>query len=91
MAKDRQDDNLDVELGHGDRIGGKYLKHSGVGFEFAGAVAFFTVIGYFLGRHWGNVAVGVLVGALVGIAVGMYLIVKAALIMNREEGESRRK
>ena len=67
-----------------DRFTGHYLKYSMIGFELAGSVVIFTLIGYFIDRTWHSTPVATLVGALVGIATGMYLMIKEALQANRQ-------
>jgi len=68
-----------------------YLRYAGVGFEFAGAVALFCLIGYVVDRHWGISPCGIIVGVLVGIAVGSYLIIKAALAIEKEQNQIGKK
>ena len=66
-----------------DKFSGEYLKYTGVGFEIAGSVAFFCLLGYFFDRHFGTKPTGILIGALVGIIVGTYLLIKEALAINK--------
>ncbi|NLE30027.1 MAG: AtpZ/AtpI family protein [Phycisphaerae bacterium] len=66
-----------------DRIVEKYLKYSGLGFELAGAVAIFCLIGYFVDQRWGTSPIGLITGAIIGIVGGMYLLIKEAYGMNK--------
>ena len=68
-----------------DKFSGEHLRYAGVGFEFAGAVALFTLIGYAIDRHWACFPYGLLTGSLVGIVVGLYLLIKAAIMINADE------
>ena len=66
-----------------DRIAEKYLKYSGLGFELAGSVAVFCLIGYFVDQHWGISPIGIITGAVIGIIGGMYLLIKEAFLMDK--------
>ncbi len=63
-----------------DRFSSSSWKYTGVGFELAGSIIIFAMIGYFVDRHWKSSPWGVLIGCLVGIVVGMYLLIKEALM-----------
>lgn len=52
---------------------------AGLGFEFGGAVAGFTLFGYWIGKHYGDPKLGVLIGAVLGIIGGMYNLIRAAV------------
>jgi F0F1-type ATP synthase assembly protein I len=67
----------------GDKISEKYLKYSGLGFELAGSVAVFCLIGYFVDRHWGTSPIGLITGAIIGIIGGMYLLIKEAFLIDK--------
>lgn len=49
----------------------------GLGFEFAAAVAGFSLLGYWIGRHYENPQLGLLIGAILGIIGGMYNLIRA--------------
>ncbi len=57
-------------------------KYANVGFEFAGSVGLFSLIGYFVDKHWGIDPVGVVTGSITGIVVGFYLLIKEVLMSN---------
>jgi F0F1-type ATP synthase assembly protein I len=61
----------------------KYFKYSSVGFELAGGVAVFCLIGYFIDERMGTSPVGLITGAILGIIGGVYLLIKQALIINK--------
>lgn len=58
----------------------------GIGFEFAAAVAGFTLVGYWFDRHYGHSPWGVLVGAGLGLIGGMYNLIRESLAASREAG-----
>jgi F0F1-type ATP synthase assembly protein I len=51
---------------------------AGLGFELAAAVAGFAMVGYWVGRHYGNPALGLLIGSLLGLVGGMYNLIRAS-------------
>jgi F0F1-type ATP synthase assembly protein I len=61
-----------------------WIRLAGGGFELAASVVGFTLLGYWLDRHFGWRPWGVLVGALLGIVGGLYNLVKSALLVGRE-------
>ena len=61
-----------------------WVRHSGVGLELAGAVAGFTLIGYWFDRHYRTSPWGLVVGVVLGIVGGLYNFVKEALQATRE-------
>ncbi len=58
----------------------------GVGFELAAAVAGFTLIGYWVDRHFGHGPWGVIVGVVLGLIGGMYNLIRESLAASREAG-----
>jgi ATP synthase protein I len=62
----------------------------GVGFELAAAVAGFTLIGYWVDRHFGYGPWGVIVGAVLGLVGGMYNLIRESLIASKEAGSRSR-
>lgn len=52
---------------------------AGLGFEFAAAVAGFTLLGYWVGKYFGNAALGIVIGAALGLIGGMYNLLRATL------------
>lgn len=65
-----------------DRPG--WIRFSGIGFEFGAAVIGFTLIGYWIDRHYNSGPTGVLVGAALGIIGGGYNLVRESLAASRE-------
>lgn len=66
-------------------------RFANLGFELAAAIGGFALIGYWIGRHYGNPKAGVAVGAVLGIVGGMYNLVRASLIAFREAGANQEK
>jgi F0F1-type ATP synthase assembly protein I len=60
--------------------GSDWSKLSGLGFEFAAAVAGFTLAGYFWDRHFGTAPWGLLTGAILGVVGGMYNLIRQSLL-----------
>ena len=58
----------------------------GMGFEFAAAVAGFTLLGYWVDRHYGHSPWGVLIGVALGLIGGMYNLIRESLAASREAG-----
>jgi ATP synthase protein I len=61
-----------------------WLRFSGIGFEFAAAVAGFTLVGYWIDRHFGSGPWGLLVGMGLGLVGGTYNLIRSALAATRE-------
>ena len=56
-----------------------WIRYSGIGIEFAAAVAVFTLVGYYIGRHYGAAQLGLLIGAALGLIGGMYNLIRESL------------
>lgn len=56
-----------------------WIRHSGVGVEFAAAVAGFTAVGYWIDRRYGSAPWGLIIGAALGLIGGSYNLVRASL------------
>ena len=65
-----------------DRPG--WIRYSGLGVEFAAAVAGLALVGYWIGRRWGHGPVGLLIGAVLGIVGGGYNLIRASLLAIKE-------
>ena len=61
-----------------------WIRFSGVGLEFAGAVAGFALVGYWVDRHYACSPWGVLIGSILGLVGGMYNLIRESLMAARE-------
>lgn len=61
-----------------------WVKWSGIGTEFAGAIVGFVLIGYYLGRHYDWNPGATLIGAGLGIFGSMYNLIRQSLKASRE-------
>jgi len=52
---------------------------AGIGFELAGAVAGFVLVGYWVGKYFDKVELGVVIGAVLGLIGGMYNLIRATM------------
>ncbi len=68
-----------------DRV--RWIRWSGMGVEFGAAVIGFTLVGYWVGRHYGNDRLGLLIGAGLGIVGGGYNLIREALAATREAAQ----
>jgi F0F1-type ATP synthase assembly protein I len=59
-------------------------RHAGIGLEFAGAVAGFALLGYWVDRHYATQPWGLVGGVALGFLGGLYNFVKQALQAVRE-------
>lgn len=62
-----------------------WVTYSGMGIELAAAVVGFTLVGWWLDRHFGWSPWGVLAGVLLGLTGGTYNLVRSALAAVRGE------
>ena len=61
-----------------------WVRHSGIGLEFAAAVVGFTLIGYWIDNHYQSGPKGVLIGAGLGIIGGGYNLIRESLLASRD-------
>ena len=61
-----------------------WVRFSGMGFELAAAVIGFTLVGYWIGRHYDHARTGVLIGAGLGIVGGGYNLIRESLLAMKE-------
>ena len=61
-----------------------WIRFSGMGVEFAAAVIGLTLIGYWIGRHYGHGRVGLLIGAGLGIIGGGYNLIRESLLAMKQ-------
>ncbi len=74
----------------GDRP--SWLRYSGIGVEFAAAVAGFTLVGWWVDRHWNLAPWGLIIGAVLGLVGGMYNLIRESLAAFKpptDEGSKR--
>jgi F0F1-type ATP synthase assembly protein I len=71
-----------------------WLRFSSVGLELAGVLAAFTLVGYWIDRHYGTAPWGVVGGVVFGLVGGLYNLIRQsfeAMKEGREEdAEARR-
>ena len=69
-----------------------WIRFSGMGLEFAAAIIGLTLVGYWIGRHYGHGRVGLLIGAGLGIIGGGYNLIRESLLAmkqaSRQDDES---
>jgi len=71
---------------------GSATKLAGLGVEFAGAVAVFCLVGWWLDRHWGiENHWGLIICAILGLIGGMYNLLRQALAWSREVNRPKQK
>ena len=75
--------------GKKDRRG--WIRYSGIGLEFAAAVTGFTLIGYWIDKHYGTGPKGVLIGAGLGIIGGGYNFIRESLQATKQASKQREK
>ena len=68
-----------------------WIRFSGIGIEFASAVAVFTVIGYYIDRHYDSSPTALLICILLGLVGGMYNLIRQALAATRDFGKDSSK
>lgn len=59
--------------------GPSWVRHAGLGVDFAAAVGGFAVIGYLIDRYWGLYPKATLIGAVLGLIGGMYNLIRGSL------------
>ncbi len=62
-----------------------WTRYANLGFELAAAVGGFSLVGYWIGRHYGRSDLGVLIGAVLGIVGGLYNLVRTSLVALRDQ------
>jgi ATP synthase protein I len=62
-----------------------WVRLSSIGVELVGAVAGFTLLGYWVDRHWGTDPWGLLAGVGLGLIGGMYNLIRQSLLATRED------
>jgi len=64
---------------------------AGIGFDLAGAVGGFALIGFWIGRHYDSERAGLLIGSGLGLAGGLYNLIRQGLRASREMDESSKR
>jgi ATP synthase protein I len=67
-----------------DRRSANWIRYSGIGFELAGAIAGFALLGYWIDGRYGTSPWGILAGVCIGIIGGLYNLVRQSLDAIRE-------
>ncbi len=63
---------------------------AGIGFEMAGAVAGFSLVGYWIGGYYGNSGLGITIGGALGVVGGTYNMIRTALMASRRESARKK-
>jgi F0F1-type ATP synthase assembly protein I len=63
------------------------VRLAGLGLELAGAVAGFTLIGWWVDRRFETSPWGVIIGVVLGLVGGMYNLIRSSLAASREVAE----
>ena len=71
-------------MADGKRDRANWVRFSGIGFEFAAALAGFTLIGLWIDRSYGTTPRYTLIGAVLGIVGGGYNFIRSSLSALRE-------
>lgn len=66
----------------------EWMKLSGIGIEFVGAIAGLTLAGYWWDRHFGTEPWGFWIGLSLGMVGGMYNLIRQALAATRNASSS---
>lgn len=61
-----------------------WIRFAGLGVELASAVAGFTLVGYWVDRHFSVRPWGLLVGLALGLIGGTYNLIRAAIAASKE-------
>ena len=84
--------SIDGDSKHPKRVKSRPSSGSlaGLGFEMAAAVAGFSLVGYWIGRYYGNSALGITIGGALGVIGGTYNMIRAALMASRRESTRKK-
>jgi F0F1-type ATP synthase assembly protein I len=67
-----------------------WVRFSGIGIEFAGAVAGFSLVGLWIDRHYDCGPWGVVIGAALGLIGGMYNMIRESLAAFKQADKETR-
>lgn len=56
-----------------------WIRYSGIGIEYAAALAGFALVGYWIDRHYDSSPWGVVIGAALGLVGATYNLVRMSL------------
>lgn len=70
-----------------DRKRPRWIRHSGVGIEFAAAVGGFGLLGWWIDRHYGTKPWGLLICVVLGLLGATYNLVRESMAAFRETAE----
>lgn len=57
----------------------EWIRHSGIGIEFAAAVGGFAALGYWIDRHYDSGPWGLVIGAALGLIGGTYNLIRQSM------------
>jgi F0F1-type ATP synthase assembly protein I len=70
-----------------------WIRFYGIGFEFVAAVVGFTLVGYWVDRHYGSSPAGILVGLALGLIGATYNLIRSTKIASdmarRDDAEAK--
>ncbi len=82
---------MDLPMSENKRDRPSWIRFSGIGIEFAAAVAGFAALGYWVDRKWGCTPWGVLIGACLGLIGGTYNLIRKSQAAFRPPGKPDRR
>ncbi len=62
-----------------------WLRHSGIGVEFAAALAGFALLGYWVDSHYGTRPWCLVIGAALGLVGGTYNLIRDSMAAFKEQ------
>ncbi len=68
-----------------------WIRHGGIGIEFAAAVVGFSLVGLWVDRHWKTGPWGLVIGAVLGLVGGMYNLIRQSLAAFKEQSRDDEK
>lgn len=69
----------------------KWVRFTGIGFEYVAAMAVFALVGYWIDRHYETWPWGVIIGAVLGLIGGTYNLVRESTAAFRQMDREARK
>jgi F0F1-type ATP synthase assembly protein I len=66
-----------------------WIRFSGIGIEFAAAVAGFALVGYWIDKRYDSSPWGLLIGAMLGLIGGTYNFVRVSLAALKQSERDR--